>query len=357
MSDQKKIKKPNLSSVSLTEKPSIMKQQKSPKHYKMSFDPEKYVEREDYLKMEKKYNELVQRVQALFLEINNRYYDFNDINEKLNRKSNEFGYTRLDPYRLIDLIKEMLATYIKGIIQTEEEVQSYKLCNDDEQQDYIWLLHKSEMDMRKMIRENQQLKLLIQNLEIKISNNEKQIELLTTYTQKAMEEMKSEFTFAIDLLSERESSLNILKDEIKRQTELITSQKQQLISVQVLEHKMGHLAEKQNKEKQKIKQEYDHTVKQKEQYLKQSFQLDQRAKEKIIQELEQEVKQLQIEKNIIERDLAQKIEFSQKKIDNQNNQLAEKISQISNLQKKIIDIHHSNYLQDKANHQSTKHEP
>jgi len=25
----------------------------------MSFDPEKYVEREDYIKMEKKYNELV----------------------------------------------------------------------------------------------------------------------------------------------------------------------------------------------------------------------------------------------------------------------------------------------------------
>jgi hypothetical protein len=31
-----------------------------------------------------------------------------------------------------------------------------------------------------------------------------------------MEEMKSEFTFAIDLLSEREGSLGILKDEIKR---------------------------------------------------------------------------------------------------------------------------------------------
>ena len=39
--------------------------------------------------------------------------DFNDINEKLNRKSNEFGYTRLDPHRLIELIKEMHSTYIK----------------------------------------------------------------------------------------------------------------------------------------------------------------------------------------------------------------------------------------------------
>ncbi|CAD8188376.1 unnamed protein product [Paramecium octaurelia] len=41
---------------------------------KMSFDPEKQVEKEDYVKMEKKYNELVQKVQTLFLEINNRYY-------------------------------------------------------------------------------------------------------------------------------------------------------------------------------------------------------------------------------------------------------------------------------------------
>lgn len=86
----------------------------------MAFDSEKYVEKEDFLKLEKKYNDLVERLQSLFLDINNRYYvimidfqDFNDINEKLNRKSNEFNYTRLDPYRLIDLIKEMLAIYIK----------------------------------------------------------------------------------------------------------------------------------------------------------------------------------------------------------------------------------------------------
>ncbi|CAD8188374.1 unnamed protein product [Paramecium octaurelia] len=100
-------------------------------------------------------------------------------------------------------------------------------------------------------KREQQPKLLIQNLEIKISNNKKQIELLTTYTQKAIEETKSEFTFAIDLLAERENSLNILKDAIKRQTELIATQKQQLISVQVLEHKMGHLGEKQTKRNKK----------------------------------------------------------------------------------------------------------
>jgi hypothetical protein len=40
----------------------------------MAFDSEKYVEKEDFLKLEKKYNDLVQRLQSLFLDINNRYY-------------------------------------------------------------------------------------------------------------------------------------------------------------------------------------------------------------------------------------------------------------------------------------------
>lgn len=46
------------------------------------------------------------------------------------------------------MIKEMLDVYIKGIIKTEEEASDYKLISDQEQQDYIWLLSKSERDMR-----------------------------------------------------------------------------------------------------------------------------------------------------------------------------------------------------------------
>lgn len=38
-----------------------------------------------------------------------------------------------------------------------------------------------------------------------------------------MEEMKNEFTFAIDLLAERENSLYILKDELKRKNDIIRS--------------------------------------------------------------------------------------------------------------------------------------
>ena len=50
-----------------------------------------------------------------------------------------------------------------------------------------------------------------------------------------MEEMKNEFTFAIDLLAERESSLYILKDELKRKTDIIRSLDEQLISILILE--------------------------------------------------------------------------------------------------------------------------
>lgn len=53
--------------------------------------------------------------------------------------------------------------------------------------------------------------------------------------------MKQEFTFAIDLLAERESNLNILKDEIKRKNDIIRSLDEQLISVLILEHKIGYL--------------------------------------------------------------------------------------------------------------------
>lgn len=88
-------------------------------------------------------------IHGLFVQVNSRYYviiinqndqDFNDINEKLNRKQNEFGYQRLEPVKLIELIREMLDTYIKqniyhilrGIIKTEEEVSNYKLITDEE---------------------------------------------------------------------------------------------------------------------------------------------------------------------------------------------------------------------------------
>lgn len=63
----------------------------------------------------------------------------------------------------------------------------------------------------------------IDNLKLKIQSNEKQIELLTQYTQKAMEEMKGEFTFAIELLADRERNLHILKEELKRKGDVIRS--------------------------------------------------------------------------------------------------------------------------------------
>lgn len=59
--------------------------------------------------------------------------------------------------------------------------------------------------------------------------------MLTLYTQKAMEEMKSEFTFAIELLADRERNLHILKEELKRKGDVIRSLDEQLISILILE--------------------------------------------------------------------------------------------------------------------------
>ena len=56
-----------------------------------------------------------------------------------------------------------------------------------------------------------------------------------------MEEMKKEFSFAIDLLADRESKLNTLRDDLKHKLETIRSLEEQLISVLILEHKIGHL--------------------------------------------------------------------------------------------------------------------
>lgn len=53
--------------------------------------------------------------------------------------------------------------------------------------------------------------------------------------------MKKEFTFAIDLLAERESNLYILKEEIKHKNDVIRSLDEQLISILILEHKINYL--------------------------------------------------------------------------------------------------------------------
>jgi hypothetical protein len=73
--------------------------------------------------------------------------------------------------------------------------------------------------------------------------------------------MKNEFTFAIDLLAERESSLYILKDEIKHKNEVIRSLDEQLISILVLEHKISYLGNKHEKEIEKTYIEQDDRLK------------------------------------------------------------------------------------------------
>lgn len=73
--------------------------------------------------------------------------------------------------------------------------------------------------------------------------------------------MKKEFIFAIDLLAERESSLYILKEEIRHKNEVIRSLDEQLISILILEHKINYMGNKHDKEREKSGVELDDKMK------------------------------------------------------------------------------------------------
>lgn len=95
-------------------------------------------------------------MQSIFLFVNRKYFDSgpDELQESYKRKQDEFGYERIDPIKLVDLTKELVELLCTYHVETNDLTTGYKLLNgdnksvDEESKDYIWLLQKSERDMR-----------------------------------------------------------------------------------------------------------------------------------------------------------------------------------------------------------------
>jgi hypothetical protein len=88
----------------------------------------------------------------IFLQVNRKYFEYgpDDQIEKFKRKYDEFGYMKIDPIHLVELTMELVEMLVFTQIEKEQAIKDYKLINDcdEESRDYLWLIQKSERDMR-----------------------------------------------------------------------------------------------------------------------------------------------------------------------------------------------------------------
>ena len=64
-------------------------------------------------------------IRKIYFQVNRKYFDIgpDDIQERFKRKQDEFGYEKMDPIRLIELISELIDIFCDYKVETENTVK------------------------------------------------------------------------------------------------------------------------------------------------------------------------------------------------------------------------------------------
>jgi len=146
--------------------------------------------------------------------------------------------------------------YIMQLLDKQAKKDNYdsKMSEEGARNSYEELLQKAENDIRQHIRIEQQLKLLIDNMQAKLDEYEKDG---PPENSKSLKELKTENTKLIEKLKQKDHEISNLQKNMKRKDEALKSFEDQISHITLLEHKLRSVSDKYKAEKENMKSYYE----------------------------------------------------------------------------------------------------
>lgn len=196
-----------------------------------------------------KYTEFVNQLSGVYEDLK-RYALSEDIRDKLADVVSEDREE--EPHQIMKCMKYIMAVLVEA--KQEDKPKSGSFQSGEGNNDYEELLQKAENDIRQHIRIEQQMKLLIDGLQAKVDEYEKD-----NPSEDGEKVVKDRVDSAqlLEMVRQKEEEIANMQKTIKQKDETIKSLEEKVISMTILEHTIKSQKESHKKDKESIRNYYE----------------------------------------------------------------------------------------------------
>lgn len=176
------------------------------------------------------------------------------------------NFSTSTPFQLLEKIRD----FIDSLLKFRSHVQH----NDKDQvfsqiQEYQEIAQNLEKDLRNKAREEQQLRIKLENTETKLEQAEQSREEIATTSKELIEEIKNDNQSLIELLKMKEMYIDDLKSQLESHRQVIIGQEEKMSTVPKLEYTLKELEKKYQIDMTKLTVRHQNEVSQSSKELKQ----------------------------------------------------------------------------------------